>query len=78
MQANIIGVVLNDVKISQSNYYHYAGYYYSKKYSKGYPYAEKDTENPKNSEASNPDQDTLRLLSSVDLKKVRQKRSYNS
>jgi non-specific protein-tyrosine kinase len=43
VNANILGVVFNDVKIDRSRYYryHYNGYYYkNQKYSKGYGYTE--------------------------------------
>jgi len=42
VHANVLGVVMNDVKISRSHYYnyHYHGYYYSHKYGKGYYEAE--------------------------------------
>ncbi len=36
VKANVIGVVMNDVKINRSRSYNYHGYYYSQKYSKGY------------------------------------------
>jgi Mrp family chromosome partitioning ATPase len=41
VNANVIGVVLNDVQIKNSRYYNY-GRYYGKKYSKGYQYTETD------------------------------------
>jgi len=36
VKANVIGIVLNDVKINRSRSHYYSGYYYSQKYSKGY------------------------------------------
>jgi succinoglycan biosynthesis transport protein ExoP len=36
VNANVIGVVINDVKITRSRYYNYHMYYYSQKYAKGY------------------------------------------
>lgn len=36
VKANLIGVVLNDVKIDRSKSYNYHGYYYYQKYGKGY------------------------------------------
>ncbi|MFA5874662.1 MAG: polysaccharide biosynthesis tyrosine autokinase [Anaerolineales bacterium] len=36
VKANVIGVVMNDVKIDRSRSYNYQGYYYSQKYAKGY------------------------------------------
>ena len=47
VNANILGIVMNDVKIDRSRYYRYQynGYYYNKKkYDKGYGYAETGTE----------------------------------
>ena len=41
VNANLIGVVVNDVNISRSRYYYYRGYY-RRKYGKGYHYAEND------------------------------------
>jgi succinoglycan biosynthesis transport protein ExoP len=41
VNANVIGVVLNDVQIKHSRYYSYSRYY-NKKYSKGYQYTESD------------------------------------
>jgi polysaccharide biosynthesis transport protein len=41
VNANVIGVVLNDVQIKRSRYYHYSRYY-GKEYSKGYQYMESD------------------------------------
>jgi Mrp family chromosome partitioning ATPase len=39
VKANLIGVVLNDVKVSHSRYYYYRGYEYHRKYGKGYQYS---------------------------------------
>jgi capsular exopolysaccharide synthesis family protein len=44
VKANVIGVVLNDVKIDRSRYYNYHGYYYYQKYSKGYHFTEPSDE----------------------------------
>jgi succinoglycan biosynthesis transport protein ExoP len=41
VNANLIGVVINDVNISHSRYYYYRGYY-RRKYGKGYHYADTD------------------------------------
>jgi succinoglycan biosynthesis transport protein ExoP len=41
VNANVIGVVLNDVQVKHSRYYNYSRYY-SDKYSKGYQYTESD------------------------------------
>ena len=40
VKANVIGVVLNDVKIDRSRSYNYHGYYYNQKYAKGYDVTE--------------------------------------
>jgi len=40
VKANVIGVVLNDVKIDRLQPYNYYGYYYSKKYRKNYDITE--------------------------------------
>ena len=36
VNAKVLGVVMNDVKINRSRYYSYHGYYYNRKYGKGY------------------------------------------
>jgi succinoglycan biosynthesis transport protein ExoP len=38
VKANLLGVVLNDVKVNHSRYYYYRGYEYHRKYGKGYQY----------------------------------------
>jgi succinoglycan biosynthesis transport protein ExoP len=42
VKANVLGVVMNDVKSNRSRYYHYSGYYSSRKYARGYHYTETD------------------------------------
>lgn len=44
VKANVIGVVLNDIKIDRSHSYNYQGYYYSQKYAKGYHVTEPSEE----------------------------------
>jgi len=44
VKANVIGVVMNDVKIDRSHSYNYQGYYYSQKYAKGYHVTEPSEE----------------------------------
>jgi polysaccharide biosynthesis transport protein len=36
VNGNLLGIVVNDVKIDRTSYYYYRGYSYSKKYGKGY------------------------------------------
>jgi hypothetical protein len=50
-------VVLNDVKINQPRYYHYSGYYYHRKYTKGYQCNETDKSSYQICENSLPAQD---------------------
>ncbi|MGA2488612.1 MAG: polysaccharide biosynthesis tyrosine autokinase [Anaerolineales bacterium] len=57
VKANVIGVVLNDVKINQPRYYHYSGYYYHRKYTKGYQCNETDKSSYQICENSLPAQD---------------------
>ena len=57
VKANLIGVVLNDVKVSHSRYYYYRGYEYHRKYGKGYQYtysSQSSTEPAVEAQASNP------------------------
>ena len=44
VKANLLGVVLNDVKVSHSRYYYYRGYEYHRKYGKGYQYSQSSAE----------------------------------
>jgi capsular exopolysaccharide synthesis family protein len=46
VNANVLGIVLNDIKVSRSRYYyyHYRGYYYKHKYNKDYGYLENSPE----------------------------------
>ena len=39
IKANLLGIVVNDVKLNRSRYYYYRGYY-NQKYGKGYQYVE--------------------------------------
>ena len=39
VKSNLVGVVLNDVKMKHSRYYYYRGYEYHRKYGKGYSYS---------------------------------------
>jgi succinoglycan biosynthesis transport protein ExoP len=55
VNANVIGVVLNDVQIKHSRYYNYSRYY-SKKYTKGYQYTESDEVLYQKPEPVRPDQ----------------------
>jgi capsular exopolysaccharide synthesis family protein len=40
VKANLLGVIVNDIKINRSRYYYYRGYSYSRKYGKGYAYSD--------------------------------------
>jgi Mrp family chromosome partitioning ATPase len=44
VNAKVLGVVMNDVKISNSRYFYYQRYYYNRKYSKRYGYIEPGAE----------------------------------
>jgi non-specific protein-tyrosine kinase len=43
VKANLLGVVINDVKIGRSGYYYYRSYYTDSKYGKKYQYREEST-----------------------------------
>ena len=66
VKANVLGIVLNDVKISRSRYYNYHGYYYSRKYGKGYGYA--NTEPETSPETPPETQDQAKPLTLADAK----------
>jgi polysaccharide biosynthesis transport protein len=57
VKANVIGVVLNDVKINRSRYYNYHGYYYNQKYSKGYRFTESSDESENANNHDSPKMD---------------------
>lgn len=44
VKANLLGVVLNDVKTNHSRYYYYRGYEYHRKYGSGYHYTQTNPE----------------------------------
>ncbi len=46
VKANLLGVVLNDVKINHSRYYYYRGYEYHRKYGRGYQYSPASSAEP--------------------------------
>lgn len=74
VNANVLGVVLNDVKINRSRYYHYSGYHYNQKYNKGY-YHEEQPRSSKKAEAVLPGRDARESELREDLKNTPEKQS---